>query len=223
MGIPNQDPEAEGAHTQLGQKDGRNGKYDQGREFDANGKPVKDIDFTDHGRPQNHPNPHQHPYIPNPTGGTPKHAQQSADYENATTAAAATKGGRAMSILTIPMFWREGNYVQLQALLAFINQLDLVWTIIEFDGVGIMPAGMSYAEFQTILRQSKTGYVLNWQDLLLFAENIEYTVDCLIVAVKDINALTGPNFLQMILAHVPLHLGRLTAQSGYWVGIMPLL
>ena len=71
-GNPVPDAEAEGAHTQLGQKEGRNGKYDQAREFDSKGKPVKDIDFTDHGRPQNHPNPHQHRYIPNPTGGTPQ-------------------------------------------------------------------------------------------------------------------------------------------------------
>jgi hypothetical protein len=70
-GNPVADPEAEGPHSQLGQKDGRNGKYDQAREFDANGKPVRDIDFTDHGRPGSHPNPHQHDYLPNSTGGTP--------------------------------------------------------------------------------------------------------------------------------------------------------
>jgi hypothetical protein len=63
------DPEAEGnPHTQLGQKDGRSGRYDQNREFDSNGKPFRDIDFTDHGR--GHPNSHQHAYDQNPAGGT---------------------------------------------------------------------------------------------------------------------------------------------------------
>lgn len=71
-GNPAPDPEAEGAHTQLGQTQGRKGKYDQGREFDADGKPVRDIDFTDHGRPGQHTNPHQHDYVPNETGGTPR-------------------------------------------------------------------------------------------------------------------------------------------------------
>ncbi|WP_412770419.1 polymorphic toxin type 24 domain-containing protein [Ralstonia solanacearum] len=71
-GIPVPEPDAEGPHTQLGTKEGRNGKYDQAREFDENGRPVRDIDFTDHGRPNNHPNPHQHWYRPNPTGGTPQ-------------------------------------------------------------------------------------------------------------------------------------------------------
>ena len=71
-GNPIPDAEAEGPHSQLGQTDGRNGKYDQAREFDANGKPVRDIDFTDHGRPRQHANPHQHEYIPNGTGGTPR-------------------------------------------------------------------------------------------------------------------------------------------------------
>ncbi|WP_443096771.1 RHS repeat-associated core domain-containing protein [Stenotrophomonas sp. PUT21] len=70
-GNPKPDADANGPHTQLGQKDGRNGRYDQAREFDGDGKPVRDIDFTDHGRPGTQPNPHQHRYQPNSTGGTP--------------------------------------------------------------------------------------------------------------------------------------------------------
>lgn len=64
-------PETDAPHTELGIKDGRQGKYPQAREFDENGKPVRDIDFTDHCRPKNHPNPHQHIHKPNPTGETP--------------------------------------------------------------------------------------------------------------------------------------------------------
>ena len=46
----------------------RKGKYVQAREFDEDGNPVRDIDFTDHGMPEQHPNPHQHPRQKN--GGT---------------------------------------------------------------------------------------------------------------------------------------------------------
>nr|NMN92076.1 RHS repeat-associated protein [Brenneria salicis ATCC 15712 = DSM 30166]RBP61173.1 RHS repeat-associated protein [Brenneria salicis ATCC 15712 = DSM 30166] len=70
-------PDTDAPHTQLGSKKGRKGTYTQAREwgYDENGKlvPKRDIDFTDHGRPAKHPNPHQHDYIPNPTGGTPQH------------------------------------------------------------------------------------------------------------------------------------------------------
>ena len=38
--------------------------------FGWNGEHVKDIEFTDHGRPNKHPNPHQHTRENNPTGGT---------------------------------------------------------------------------------------------------------------------------------------------------------
>jgi RHS repeat-associated protein len=69
-GNPLPDPNANGAHTQIGTKKGSKGDYTQAREFDNNGQAVKDIDFTDHGRPNIHTNPHQHPYIPNPTGGS---------------------------------------------------------------------------------------------------------------------------------------------------------
>jgi RHS repeat-associated protein len=64
-------PETDVPHTQLGTRDGSKGKYPQAREFGKDGKPVKGIDFTDHGRPWDHPNPHEHPCEPNPTGGTP--------------------------------------------------------------------------------------------------------------------------------------------------------
>lgn len=64
-------PETDAPHTEIGVRNGTKGKYPQAREFDKNGKPIKTIDFTDHGRPWNHPNPHEHLYEPNPTGGTP--------------------------------------------------------------------------------------------------------------------------------------------------------
>jgi hypothetical protein len=66
----NKIPSSQSPHTQIGTKEGRNGSYTQAREFGENGQLIKDIDFTDHGRPAMHPNPHQHPWIPNSTGGT---------------------------------------------------------------------------------------------------------------------------------------------------------
>ena len=65
-------PDTDAPHTQLGTRDGSKGKYPQAREFDENGNPVRDIDFTDHGRGHDHPCPHQHKHEPNKTGGTPK-------------------------------------------------------------------------------------------------------------------------------------------------------
>lgn len=68
----NPTPDSLEPHTQLGKQNGRNGGYTQAREWGKDGKLVKDIDFTDHGRPSSHPNPYQHQYTPNPTGGTLK-------------------------------------------------------------------------------------------------------------------------------------------------------
>ena len=68
-------PDTDAPHSQMGIRDGRNGRYAQAREFDGKGNPVRDIDFTDHGRPHNHPNPHQHEYSKNPTGGTPSRSK----------------------------------------------------------------------------------------------------------------------------------------------------
>jgi hypothetical protein len=65
-------------HTQLGTEIGRKvGPYTAAREFGPDGKPIRDIHFTDHGRPnvRGHTNPHQHRHIPCLTGGTPEYGQ----------------------------------------------------------------------------------------------------------------------------------------------------
>jgi hypothetical protein len=67
-------PSSSCPHTQLGTGTSRKvGPYTQAREFGENGEWIRDIDFTDHGRPNipGHVNPHQHRAVPNPTGGTP--------------------------------------------------------------------------------------------------------------------------------------------------------
>ncbi len=55
------DPNAEGAHTTIGKRKGRNGNYTQGATFDENGNFTGRTDVTDHGRPSNHDSPHFHP------------------------------------------------------------------------------------------------------------------------------------------------------------------
>jgi hypothetical protein len=67
-GNPVPDSEAKGApHTQLGtrtsESQGGNPKYRQGMEYDKDGKPVRRVDHTNHGR-SNHTNPHQHRFDP---------------------------------------------------------------------------------------------------------------------------------------------------------------
>ena len=64
-------PDCDLPHTQLGTRSGRKGKYPQTKEWGAKGdrgydnNTPKDIkDWTDHGRPQNHPDPHMHKYDP---------------------------------------------------------------------------------------------------------------------------------------------------------------
>ena len=59
-------PDTDAPHTQLGRRtSSRTGeRYPQAREFDSNGRPVRDVDFTDHGRPKEHADPHQHRYDP---------------------------------------------------------------------------------------------------------------------------------------------------------------
>jgi hypothetical protein len=77
-GLPIPDEEAKDTwHTQLGKRKGRKDTYTKAREFNSNNTAKKDIEFTDHGRPNiiGHTNPHQHKHNPSKTGGTLEHGK----------------------------------------------------------------------------------------------------------------------------------------------------
>jgi len=83
LGVPV--PDSPDPHTQLGRSKPKYGSEPQAREWDygSNGnlQPKRDIDFTDHGTPNIHPNPHQHALTPNnpalaPQGGYKRGPQE---------------------------------------------------------------------------------------------------------------------------------------------------
>ncbi|MFZ6781196.1 hypothetical protein ACO0LD_30545 [Undibacterium sp. Ji83W] len=92
-------------------------------------------------------------------------------------------------MLEVPMYRQNGTRVQLVDLLAKVPANDWAWSILEFDGVGQMPANDSVLEFQKRVRQQSLGLVLTWSEISRFAETVEYTIDCLIVAVSRIDRL----------------------------------
>ncbi|MTJ09439.1 MULTISPECIES: hypothetical protein [unclassified Anabaena] len=81
FGEPIADPLAQAAHSRL-RWDQYHQRIYQAREFDTNGQPVRDIDFTSptypNGtpRPDHLPPPHQHLWLANITGGIPNRSKQ---------------------------------------------------------------------------------------------------------------------------------------------------
>lgn len=110
-----------------------------------------------------------------------------------------------MSMLEVPMYRENGTRVQLVDLLAKVPTNDWAWSILEFDGVGQMPANDSVLEFQKRVRQQPLGLVLTWSEISRFAEAVEYTIDCLIVAVSrierlEVNKLLADDFQECEIA-----------------------
>ncbi|MBT4936678.1 RHS repeat-associated core domain-containing protein, partial [Candidatus Peregrinibacteria bacterium] len=79
-------PDVNTPHTQIGTRSGSKGEeYRQTREWGyEDGQIVhkKDIDWTNHGRPKQHYNPHVHRYEKNATGGTRKRSTESYPLNN---------------------------------------------------------------------------------------------------------------------------------------------
>lgn len=91
-------------------------------------------------------------------------------------------------MLEVPMYRVNGTRAQLADLLAKVPVNSWVWSVIEFDGAGQMPSIIRLLSFRKI-REQPHGLVLTWSEILKFSETIEYTIDCLIIAVSSIDKL----------------------------------
>ncbi|UQI28493.1 hypothetical protein M3M50_16065 [Pseudomonas bijieensis] len=98
-------------------------------------------------------------------------------------------------MLEVPMYRVNRTRVQLADLLSKVPVNNWVWSVIEFDGVGQMPFNDSVLEFQERLREQPRGLVLTWSEISSFAESIEYTIDCLVVAVSSVERLEANKLL----------------------------
>jgi hypothetical protein len=76
-------------------------------------------------------------------------------------------------------------------LLAALPANTWTWHILDFYGVGTAPGGQQMAEFEEITRSAPTGQTMSWSELRSFADGIEQTYDCQIVAVAPDGNLTA--------------------------------
>ena len=99
-----------------------------------------------------------------------------------------------MKTFTFPMFKKNNSYVQLKDMLNILPKNYWVWSILDFDGIGIPPQGLSMDEFTALIRKEPSGFSMTWDELTQFANDIEQTFDCLIVCVKSRENLDGMKF-----------------------------
>jgi hypothetical protein len=92
-------------------------------------------------------------------------------------------------MVEVPMYRANGTRVELVDLLAQVPANDWVWSVLEFDGVGQMPSGQSLSEFQERLLEQHRGLIQTWNEIWKFAEALDYTIDCLVVAVSRVEQL----------------------------------
>lgn len=75
----------------------------------------------------------------------------------------------------------ESGLVTLRQVLDKLPANDLRWHVLDFEGIGTAPGGMTMDEFEHAVHASPQGYALAWDKLLTLAGGIEQTWNCLIV------------------------------------------
>lgn len=89
--------------------------------------------------------------------------------------------------LVFPAFRRDGRAVQLTEIISMIPENDLVWSILEFNGIGEAPNEISMDEFENIVKNKQSGIVMSWRELKFFSNKIYQVIDCIIVGGKDLH------------------------------------
>jgi hypothetical protein len=89
-----------------------------------------------------------------------------------------------MKALKFPAFRNNGMAVQLAEVLAVIPENDLVWSILEFNGMGEAPDNLSMDEFEELVRRKTGGLMMSWGELKKLSDGFYQTIDCIVVGAK---------------------------------------
>lgn len=91
------------------------------------------------------------------------------------------------SIVRILMTDQDGPFLQLKDLLFLIPDNTLLWTILDFYGVGLPPGNLTMDQFEELVKSRPTGYLMSWTELKDFASGLEQTFDCFVVGASAID------------------------------------
>lgn len=100
-----------------------------------------------------------------------------------------------MNMLQVPMYRANEARRQLMDFLRKVPENDWAWSLFEFDGVGRMPADQPLRAFQGRLEKQPNGLIFTWTEIREFADALEYTIDCLLVAVTHVDLLAVEKLL----------------------------
>ena len=90
-----------------------------------------------------------------------------------------------MNAFTFPAFRKNGQAVQLAEVLAVLPDNNLMWSILEFNGMGEAPDNLSMDEFEEMISRRSGGLMMSWNDLKQIAVRFQQTIDCIIVGAES--------------------------------------
>ncbi|WP_052451349.1 hypothetical protein [Pseudomonas batumici] len=103
-----------------------------------------------------------------------------------------------MNSVTLASFRTDGAVLLLKDLLEIIPDNDWVWSVLEFQGVGCAPDGLSMDEYEDFLFSQERGDIMTWGQLLEFAQLMEQTFNCLVVAVNTVAEIIKPSDVEIV-------------------------
>lgn len=96
-----------------------------------------------------------------------------------------------MIFYTFPLFVEDTYIISLEMILKSIPDNNFIWNILYFNGTGEVRNFNSILEFEENVNYSSTGYIIKWNELKNISESVSQIYDCLIVAGNSIEDIIG--------------------------------
>lgn len=90
-----------------------------------------------------------------------------------------------MKTYLFPAFRRNNMAIRLSELLAVIPDNQLIWSVIDFYGMGEAPNDLSMDEFERLVHAKPKGYIMPWIELKKFADGLDQAIECTILGAKS--------------------------------------
>lgn len=96
-----------------------------------------------------------------------------------------------MKFRVLPSFRIDGSIVQLADFLSAIPENGWIWSVVDFEGVGVAPDDLEMVDFENQAKSKPEGFVMTWHELKGFSDSLIQTYHCMVVAADAVADISG--------------------------------
>ena len=93
----------------------------------------------------------------------------------------------------LPAFRKDNNKIQLSDILKNIDGEGLIWSFMDFEGVGTAATEIfkiSMSQFEFLTKREERGFVISWEKLNLFSALIDQVINTRLIGTRKMESIS---------------------------------